>query len=87
MAKAHGKGTYDKIPSLEALKEIGRYVLFLVVSWIITGAINYFVEIPQTELTAVLLLILRWLDKWLHYKAKEAAFTKEPIRLTGLSPF
>lgn len=50
----------------KATKEGLRYILFLIVSWIITGAINYFIQVPQTETTAILVLVLRWVDKYLH---------------------
>jgi hypothetical protein len=51
---------------IEATKEALRYVLFLLVSWILTGAINYLVSVPQNEAIAILTIVLRWLDKYLY---------------------
>jgi hypothetical protein len=51
---------------LEATKEILRYAVLLIVSWIITGALQYVTTLPQTETTAILLIVLRWLDKYLY---------------------
>lgn len=57
-------------PNVEATKEGLRYLLFLVISWLVAGALQYFVQLPQTEVTAVGVLVLRWLDKYLYESKK-----------------
>jgi hypothetical protein len=49
----------------EAWKEGARLVVLLMASWLITGALNYFTQVPETETTAVLVLVLRMVDKYL----------------------
>lgn len=51
---------------MAAFKEGLRYVLFLVISWIITGALSYLDAIPETQVTMVLVLVIRMVDKYLH---------------------
>ena len=54
------------MPKVEALKEGSRLVVLLMASWLITGAIGYFTSIPETELTTLLVILLRMLDKYLY---------------------
>lgn len=53
-------------PTKEAFKEIGRYIALGIISYVITLAINYFVDVPNTETTAIILGVLRAIDKYIH---------------------
>lgn len=63
----------------EALKELGRLVLFSLPGLIV----SVLSELPATEVVTVSILVFRGLDKFLHVRAKEDA----EVKLSGLSPF
>lgn len=62
-------------PQLEAVKEAGRVVVLALVSWLV----SYVAGLPQTETTAILLVVLRALDKYVH--------EDKSIKFDGLVPF
>jgi hypothetical protein len=70
-------------PLKEALKELGRLVLFGVVSIIITFVLDKLTNVPQTETVIIVAAALRFLDKWIHEHSKDV---KKPA-ITGISPF
>ena len=75
-----------KGPTIEALKEIGRWVLLFVASWLITETINQITVIPETlevkiwvfaylipirlSVKTLLTLVGRFVDKLLHERGK-----------------
>jgi len=68
----------EETAKMSAFKEGMRYVLFLIISWIITGALSYLDAIPETQVTLVLVFVLRVVDKYLY---------KSGIAEGGLSRF
>lgn len=60
---------------LEATKELGRVVLFAAVGW----AIGYLTSLPENTTTAVGLLVLRAVDKYVHESPE--------INANGVVPF
>jgi len=67
-------------PIREALKEAGRIILLGLISFAIASIADY----PQTETTALILLVLRSLDKWMHEQGKQ---NKNPALSAGLTRF
>jgi hypothetical protein len=70
-------------PLWEGVKEPLRYAVFVGVSALITSLLDQVVELPQTELTLTLTLILRFVDKYLHENAK----VEPKAKVTRLLPF
>jgi len=66
-------------PIAESTKEIGRLVLFGLIGF----GIAYVAKLPETEGTVLIAALLRYLDKYLHEKAKVQTASK----LKGISPF
>ena len=66
----------------EAIKEPLRLVVLAVIAWALAGGLDYVVGLfgfpldATMQLTALLLLILRGPDKWLHEKGKEWSTTR-----------
>lgn len=61
----------------ESLKEIGRVALFAFIGF----AISYFGNLPETQTTAIVLVALRWLDKYIHENYTDGDQFK------GIAPF
>ncbi|GAH42153.1 unnamed protein product [marine sediment metagenome] len=67
----------NKEASKKALLEVGRVIVLGVIAWLITGGLDLLlgsVEVDpvlKVQITALLLLILKGLDKWLHEKGKD----------------
>lgn len=59
----------------EALKELARVVLI----GIIGVAVAYLIDLPQTETVAIVLLVLRTADKYVH--------ANKNIKVSGIIPF
>lgn len=88
-----------KNPKIEALKEVGRWVILFVVSWIITSTINQVGNVPETaqinvwvftymvpvrQLFVVSLTMAgRYADKYLHETSKQEI----EVKFKGLLPF
>lgn len=67
----------------EALKEMLRLAVFAGVSALITLFIDELTQTKDQNITfTILLLLLRWVDKWIH-ETKTGAFKKA----SGLLPF
>lgn len=62
----------------ESIKEVLRLVVFAAVGAIVTALINYFGDVDQTTSVAIILLVLRALDKYIH---------KAEVQANGLLPF
>lgn len=56
----------EVILNKEALKEVLRYAVLGAVAYAVQWLLNYYVTLPPTESTAVILAILRYLDKSLY---------------------
>ncbi len=85
----------EKNSHLEALKEIGRWLVFFVGSWIITQMLNQATNVPEVTnvqvwvytfaipvralLTFGLTMALRYIDKYMHVNPK--------VKAEGLLPF
>jgi hypothetical protein len=65
----------DKKALIEALLELGRYLLFAAVSW----GVSYLAKLPQSEGVIIGTMVLRLVDKYIH-EAKN-------IKANGLAPF
>lgn len=63
----------NKQAVLEALKELFRVLLFAGIGW----GVSYVANLPETQTTAIVLLVLRAVDKFLH---------ESSIKVKGLSP-
>lgn len=64
-----------KQPVVEAAKDIARLVVFAIPGLLI----GYFTDLPATQVTAVILLVLRAVDSYIH---------NDPTTKTnGLTPF
>lgn len=68
----------DKKAIVEALKELGRYLLFATVSW----GIAKLSSLPETEGVLIGVAVLRVLDKYLH-----EIFKENDSGLKGVAPF
>ena len=64
--------------NVETLKEVLRLVVFAAVAAAITVLINYVAEVPETTVTAIILLLLRAADKWVH---------ESELKHNGIVPF
>lgn len=64
-----------KKPTWEGIKEIARLAIFAIIAWAITQVSG----LPETEGTAAILAVLRFVDKWLHEHPTS--------RVPGLTPF
>lgn len=67
----------------EALKELGRLVLFGVFSIVVTFVLDKLTNVPQTETIVIITALLRFADKWIHENSKSV---KNPT-IEGISPF
>ena len=65
----------NKEALLEALKELGRVLLFAAVSW----AVSYLAKLPQNEAVMFGTLALKIIDKYIH--------KNDNFRANGLAPF
>lgn len=65
----------NKLATIEALKELGRVLLFAAIGW----AVAYVTALPETSTTAIILLVLRTLDKYIH--------ENPAIKAKGIAPF
>lgn len=65
----------NKQALIEALKELGRVLLFAAVSW----GISYLGSLPQNESVMIGTVLLKALDKYIH--------KNENMRANGLAPF
>jgi hypothetical protein len=75
----------EKSPLLEAIKEAGRYAVFMAISVFISVLSQKLANMPQNDtMIVVLTLGLRMLDKYLHEKNKTQGYIVEP---KGLLPF
>lgn len=90
-------------PNLEALKEIGRWLVLFIVSWIIAETLKQVANVPEwytvkvwvftyavpvrTLFTFGLTLAGRYVDKYLHEKAKLKKSVLEAPKPNGLLPF
>lgn len=86
---------------IEGLKEVGRWVVLFVISWIITATLDQATQIPEAypvkvwvftytipvrQLIVFLLTMLgRYVDKWLHVSRKEKL--PEHHEPMGIIPF
>ena len=64
--------------SIETGKEILRLVIFAAIAAGITALIEYFTNVPDTTVAAIILLILRAADKYIH---------KSDLDHNGILPF
>lgn len=85
----------EKNAHIEALKEIGRWLVFFVGSWIVTQMLGQATQVPEFKfvhiwvytfmiplraiITFVLTMALRYIDKYMH--------TNPDIKSQGLLPF
>lgn len=65
----------NKKALLEAAKELGRVLLFAAIGW----GIGYVTSLPENTTTAVVLLVLRAADKYVHENPN--------IEAKGVAPF
>jgi len=73
-----------KSPLYEAIKEAGRYAVFMAVSVFVSVLLDKLNTLPQNDTMIVILtLVLRMIDKYLHEKRKDIAYKKP----NGLLPF
>lgn len=52
----------SKAALIEAAKELFRVLLFGAIGW----AVAYFTALPETQTTAIILIVLRIADKYIH---------------------
>jgi len=87
-----------KTPNAEAIKEIARWVVFFIISWIITQLLaqinvvpdslnikiwEFFFPIPIRQLiTSILTVIGRYADKYIYTKTKNSE-----VETKGILPF
>jgi len=77
----------EKSPLFEAIKEAGRYAIFMAVSVFVSVLLDKLNALQQNDtMILVLTLILRIADKYLHEKRKESGYLGE-TRPAGLLPF
>lgn len=62
-------------PVAEALKEIGRLILFAIPGIVL----GYFTSLPETQTTVIIVMVLRAVDKYIH--------TNDGIKANGIAPF
>lgn len=90
-------------PQIEALKEIARWIVLFIVSWIIAETLKQVTQVPEwytiklwvftyaipvrTLFTFGLTLLGRYVDKYLHEKAKLTKDFTEVAKPNGLLPF
>lgn len=75
-----------KSPLLEAIKEAGRYAVFMAISVFVSILSQKLANMPQNDTMIVFLtLALRVVDKYLHENNKEKR--DEEIKPSGLLPF
>jgi hypothetical protein len=75
-----------KSPILEAIKEAGRYSVFMAISVFVSILSQKLANMPQNDTMIVFLtLALRVVDKYLHENNKEKR--DEEIKPSGLLPF
>lgn len=82
--------TEQKNALIEAIKEAGRYTVFLAISTFVSLLLEKLSNIPQDNTTIITLtLVLRFLDKYLHEKGKEETrgIMGEKGQPKGLLPF
>lgn len=69
-----------KKPTIEALKEGGRLLLMLVVSFAVSFLLEKVVPtLDQNQTTLAFTITLRMIDKWIHKNPK--------FKFSGLAPF
>lgn len=68
----------NKEALLEALKELGRYLLFAAVGWVVA----YLGGLEQTQTVMLVTMLFRFLDKFLHERFKDRG-----EGLSGIAPF
>ena len=62
--------TLDK-PTLESAKEVGRYILFGVVAFVVTALLEKLQLMEQTDIQVIVATaVLRYADKYLHESKK-----------------
>lgn len=71
----------NKKAIIEGFKEVARLVLLGAISIVITYLLKTVTDLPQTETTAIVLLILRGVDKTIH-KSDTGVFKD----VKGISP-
>ena len=64
--------------SVATIKEVARLVIFAAIGAGLTVLIGFVVEVPGTTFTAIILLLLRAVDKYIH---------KADVQANGLLPF
>ena len=64
--------------SVATIKEVGRLVIFAAIGAGLTALIGIVAEVPTTTSTAIISLILRAVDKYIH---------KADVQANGLLPF
>ena len=75
----------EKSPLYEAIKEAGRYAVFMAISVFVSVLSQKLANMPQNNtMIVVLTLGLRMLDKYLHERNKAQGYIAEP---KGLLPF
>lgn len=71
---------------IEAVKEVGRYSVFLALTTFVSLLIERFTQMPQDNLLIIALtLALRAIDKYLHEERKDVGYNLGQPR--GLLPF
>lgn len=78
------KKIYNKIPEpvRKGIKEAARLAVLGFASAVIAVILGYIGDLPETQTTIIVTVVLRAIDKWLHERSKE---TKTSIK--GISPF
>ena len=75
----------EKSPILEAVKEAGRYAIFIGISAFVSFLTSKLTEMPQNDIMIVALtVVLRTFDKYLHERNKKKGYATKP---NGLLPF
>jgi hypothetical protein len=72
---------------IEAIKEAGRYAVFMAISVFVSILSQKLANMPQNDIMIVVLtLALRIADKYLHESNKEKGYLGE-VKPSGLLPF
>jgi hypothetical protein len=77
----------DRSAILEAIKEAGRYAVFMAISVFVSVLSQKLGNMPQNDIMIIVLtLALRIADKYLHESNKEKGYLGE-AKPSGLLPF
>lgn len=92
-----------KSPRWEAVKEVARWVVLFVASWIITQVLSQITKVPETTnvnvwvftfvvpvrltIQTILTLAGRWIDKYLFIKDQNKTYRLDGTEPKGLLPF